>query len=124
MIKIDLSVREALNMISNGCSLEMHEKICTALEVALGTNQRRRLTVTGGMSTDNRIPCIKAIRLATGWGLKETKDWTDVLCGRYDEGLGRWVSGDRTHSMVLPTPHAAEQLLDNLTALGCVGHIS
>jgi hypothetical protein len=124
MIKIELSVRESLNMIANGCSLDMFDKIVCALEVALGVNQRRCVTITGGMNLDNRIPCIKAIRLHTGWGLKEAKDWTDFLVGgwKYD----KWHSAPTgtKQSMMLKTPEAAEALLRELTTLGCEGYLS
>jgi hypothetical protein len=123
MIKIDLSVREALTMISNGCSLDMFEKIVTALEVALGVNQRCAVTITSGMTTDNRIPCIKAVRKHTGWSLKETKEWTDDLVGRYDSDWG-YRSGGRTITTTLKTPEAAENLLRDLATLGCEGYLS
>lgn len=123
MIKLDMSVREALTMVSNGCGHEMFERIVTALEMALGVNQRRMVTITRGMSTDNRIPCIKAIRLHTGWGLKEAKDWTDVLVGTYDSNW-KYRSSGRANSMTLKTPEAAENLLRDLTALGCEGFLS
>lgn len=122
MIKVELSVREALNMVANGCSLDMFEKIVTSLEVALGVNQRCMVTITN-MSIDNRIPCIKAIRLATGWGLKEAKDWTDVLIGRYNAS-GFWTGGAKEHTMKLKTPEVAEQLLRDLVGLGCEGFLS
>jgi hypothetical protein len=122
MIKLELTVREAMNLASN-CSLDLHDKIVTALEVALGVNQRRRVTITGGMSTDNRIPCIKAIRLHTGWGLKESKDWTDVIVGRYDS-YGVWINGGDKNTVMLKTPEAAEQLLRDLVGLGCEGFLS
>jgi len=124
MIKIELSVRESLNMIANGCSLDMFDKIVCALEVALGVNQRRTVTITGGMTLDNRIHCIKAIRLHTGWGLKEAKDWSDYLVGgwKYD----KWYPAPAgvKHSMTLKTPEAAEALLRELTTLGCEGFLS
>jgi hypothetical protein len=124
MIKIELSVRESLNMIANGCSLDMFDKIVCALEVALGVNQRRMVTITAGMNTDNRIACIKAIRMHTGWGLKEAKDWSDYLVGgwKYD----KWYAAPTgtKHSMTLKTPEAAEALLRDLTTLGCEGFLS
>jgi hypothetical protein len=124
MIKVELSVRESLNMIANGCSLDMFEKIVCALEVALGVNQRRVVTITRGMNTDNRISCIKAIRLHTGWGLKESKEWTDYLVGgwKYD----KWypAPADVKQSMTLKTPEAAEALLRDLVGLGCEGFLS
>jgi hypothetical protein len=123
MIKVEMSVREALNMVSNGCNLDMFEKIVCSLELALGVNQRRVVTITGGMSTDNRIPCIKAIRLHTGWGLKEAKDWTDVLVGRYGS-YDQWIPGKNKNNITLKTPEAAEALLRDLVGLGCEGFLS
>jgi len=124
MIKIELSVRESLNMIANGCNLDIFEKIVCALEVALGVNQRRVVTITGGMNTDNRIHCIKAIRLHTGWGLKEAKEWSDYLVGgwKYD----KWypAPANTKQSMTLKTPEAAEALLRDLVGLGCEGFLS
>ena len=124
MIKIELSVRESLNMIANGCSLDMFEKIVCALEVALGVNQRRVVTITGGMTLDNRIYSIKAIRLHTGWGLKEAKDWSDYLVGgwKYDKFVP--AKSGAKQSITLKTPEAAEALLRELTTLGCEGFLS
>ena len=124
MIKIDLSVREALNMVRHGCDLDMCEKIITALEVALGVNQRCQVTITGGMNTDNRIPCIKAIRLHTGWGLKESKDWTDVLVGGYKWDRFVPAAPGTKQTITLKTPEAAENLLRDLAGLGCEGYLS
>jgi hypothetical protein len=124
MIKIDLSVREALNLVSNGCNLDMYEKIVCALEMALGVNQRRMVTLTGGLTLDNRIHSIKAIRQHTGWGLKEAKDWTDSLIGgwHYDKFIP--AKPGTKQSITLKTPEAAEQLLRDLTSLGCEGFLS
>ena len=124
MIKIELSVRESLNMIANGCSLDMFEKIVCALEVALGVNQRRVVTITGGMTLDNRIYSIKAIRLHTGWGLKEANDWSDYLVGgwKYDKFVP--AKSGAKQSITLKTPEAAEALLRELTTLGCEGFLS
>ena len=47
MIKVELSVREALNMVaSSHCSVDMFEKIVTSFESALGVNSRCRVTIT------------------------------------------------------------------------------
>ena len=124
MIKIEMSVREALNLVSNGCNLDIYERIVSAFEVALGVNQRRTVTIMGGMNTDNRIPCIKAIRIATGWGLKESKDWTDELMGRWDYNLNRYINGKGRNSITLNTPEQAENLLRELTTLGCEGFLN
>jgi hypothetical protein len=122
MIKIDLTVREAVDFAIY-CPAEMREKIVTAMEVALGVNQRCAVTITSGMTTNNRIPCIKAVRQHTGWSLKEAKEWTDDLVGRYDSDWG-YRSGGRTITTTLKTPEAAENLLRDLTTLGCEGYLS
>jgi len=123
MIKIELTVREAMDLAIY-CPPEMREKIVTALEVVVGENQRRKVTITGGMNLDNRIPCIKAIRLHSGWGLKEAKDWTDILVGgwKYDKFVP--ASYGTKHSITLDSPEAAENLLRDLAGLGCEGFLS
>lgn len=127
MIKIELSVREAMNLATSWAynnDVELYHKIVNALELELGENQRRTVTITRGMTTDNRIRCIKTIRLHTGWGLKEAKDWTDALVGHYNDS-GWWVSGsNRSISVTLKTPEAAENLLRDLAGLGCEGYLS
>ena len=122
MIKIDLTVREAVDLAIY-CPAEMREKIVAALESALGSKEQYHVTITGGMTTNNRIPCIKAVRQHTEWGLKEAKDWTDDLVGRYDSDWG-YRSGGRTITTTLKTPEAAENLLRDLTTLGCEGYLS
>ena len=127
MIKIDLSVREAMNLATSWAynnDAELYHKIVTALEVALGVNQRCTVTVTGGMTTNNRIPCIKAVRQHTGWGLKEAKDWTDGMIGHWDV-YGVWQKGDLNQiSVRLKTKEAAENLLRDLKNIGCEGYLS
>ncbi len=122
MIKLELSVREAMNLATN-CNLEIYERIVTAFEVALGVNQKRMVTITRGMDTNNRISCIKAVRQHTGWGLKESKDWTDGMVGRYDES-GFWRGGGNPITLTAKTPDAAEGLLHDLILLGCEGYLS
>jgi hypothetical protein len=126
MIKIELSVREAMNLATSWAynnDVELYHKIVNALELELGENQRRTVTITRGMTTDNRIRCIKAVRLHTGWGLKEAKDWTDALVGHYNDS-GWWVSGSNRISVTLKTPEVAENLLRDLAGLGCEGYLS
>jgi hypothetical protein len=127
MIKIDLSVREAMYLATNWAynnDADLYHKIVNALETALGVNQNRAVTITGGMNTDNRIPCIKAIRMHTGWGLKESKDWTDVLVGGYKWDRFVPAAPGTKHTITLKTPEAAENLLRDLTGLGCEGYLS
>lgn len=122
MINIQVTVAEAI-AIANTAGNELHDRIVKAIEVALGINQSRDVTITK-MPGDNRIHCIKAIRLHSGWGLKEAKEWTDVLVGRWDSTLNRWVGADAKHTIRLATPVAAEGLLRDLAGLGCEGYLS
>ena len=112
MINLQLTVREAFEL-SNNCSREIYEKILNSFEIALGVNQSRTVTITDGMNLNNRIHCIKTIRHYTGWGLKESKDWTDVLVGSCTK-----------NSITLSTPEAAENLLRDLVDKGCEGYLS
>ena len=123
MINLQLTVAEAID-IANTAGNDLHDRIVKAIELALGVNQSRNVTITGGLNLDNRIACIKAIRLATGWGLREAKEWTDYLVGgwKYDKFIPAKVGVK--HSITLKTPEAAELLLRDLTNLGCEGYLS
>lgn len=123
MISIQVTIAEAI-AIANTAGNDLHDRIVKSIEVALGVNQSRIVTITGGLNLDNRIPCIKAIRLATGWGLKESKKWTDYLVGgwKYDKFIPAPIGAKQ--SITLATPQAAENLLRELTSLGCQGYLS
>ena len=124
MIKIEMTVREAMAMVSLGCGMDMYEKIVVALETALKVNNYCTMTITGGMTQENRLPCIKAIRQYTGWGLKEAKDWSDYLVGNWQNEQWYPAPFGTRQSMTLKTPEAAECLLRDLTTLGCEGCLS
>jgi len=123
MINLQLSVREAMEL-SFYAREDIRERITQAFEMALGVNQRCTVTITNGMTLDNRIHCIKAIRLHTGWGLKESKDWTDVLVGGWKNDRFVPAQNGIKQSITLKTPEAAENLLRDLADLGCEGYLS
>jgi ribosomal protein L7/L12 len=123
MINLQLTVREAMEL-SFYAREDIRERITQAFEMALGVNQRCTVTITNGMTLDNRIHCIKAIRLHTGWGLKESKDWTDVLVGGWKNDRFVPAKNGIKQSITLKTPEAAENLLRDLTTLGCEGYLS
>ena len=123
MINLQLSVREAMEL-SFYAREDIRERITQAFEMALGVNQRCTVTITNGMTLDNRIHCIKAIRLHTGWGLKESKDWTDVLVGGWKNDRFVPAKNGIKQSITLKTPEAAENLLRDLAGLGCEGYLS
>jgi ribosomal protein L7/L12 len=127
MINLQLTVREAMYLASNWAynnDVELYHKIVNSFEIALGVNQNRTVTITGGMTLDNRIYCIKAIRTHTGWGLKESKDWSDYLVGgwKYDKFVP--AAAGAKNSVTLDTPEAAENLLRDLVDKGCEGFLS
>jgi ribosomal protein L7/L12 len=123
MISIKITVAEAIAMAHTG-SNELHDRIVQAIEIGLGINQNRTVTITSGMTLDNRIHCIKAIRLHTGWGLKESKEWSDYLVGgwKYDKFVP--AAAGAKNSITLDTPEAAENLLRDLVGHGCEGFLS
>ena len=125
MVKLELTVREALWLLNKAEDYStIYDKIVGAFESALGVNQRRMVTITGGMTLDNRISCIKAIRFHAGWGLKESKDWTDTLVGGWKNDRFVPAQPGTRHTITLKTPEAAENLLRDLTSAGCEGFLS
>lgn len=81
MINIGMTIREAISMASSSsCTGDMYERIVAAIENACG---EATLNVTlRWFPSHQMIPAIKVLRLATGWGLKESKDFCDVVRGR------------------------------------------
>ena len=121
MIKIEVTVAEAIG-IANTAGNDLHDRIVKAIELAMGVNTSCNVTITK-MGYNERLHCIKTIRNATGWGLKEAKDWVDVISG-YKNAYGDWVDGGKKNTVTLATPSAAESLLRDLTGYGCVGYLS
>ena len=128
MINVSLTVREAI-LIASKCDEyggdeghNLRDRIIRAMELAMVDDTRCSVTITRGMNMDNRIPCIKAIRKHTGWGLKESKAWTDPITGYYS-GTGHWVSGGDQNTVHLKSNEAAESLLRELVGLGCEGYL-
>jgi hypothetical protein len=122
---VSLTVREALWILSKIESYDtIYDKISIAFEDALKVNRNKTVTITGGMTLDNRIYCIKAIRTHTGWGLKEAKDWSDVLVGGWKYDTFVPATPGTKNSVTLSTPEAAENLLRDLVDKGCEGFLS
>ncbi len=125
MINISLTVREAMWILSKIESYDtIYDKIALAFEDALKVNRNKTVTITGGMTLDNRIYCIKAIRNHTGWGLKEAKDWSDALVGGWKYDTFVPATPGTKNSVTLSTPEAAENLLRDLVDKGCEGFLS
>jgi len=111
MISIGMTIREMVSMASNTDSPDLYERIIKALEEATG-NVKRLVGCRGvrfdGQFWDHKIPAIKALRLATGWGLKESKEWVESC--QYDS---------KANFTPPLSQEVAEKLSAELTACGC-----
>jgi hypothetical protein len=94
MINIQMTVREIAWLISQcgDYQCELYGRAVSALEAAypgkeVGTN----VTILC-VPQDSFIPVIKIIRKYTKWGLKDTKDWLDVVRGQWVSN-GYWDNG-------------------------------
>jgi hypothetical protein len=80
MINVEMTVREAVDLIGNTLNHpELRERMIKALETVAGDG-RSTLTLHS-FPQDRKISCIKAIRNGMQWGLKESKDWIEVVQG-------------------------------------------
>ena len=112
MINVGMTIREMVSLASNpSCTGDLYERIIKALEEATG-NVKRLVGCKGvnynGQFWDHKIAAIKALRLATGWGLKESKEWIESC--QYDS---------RNNFTPPLSPEVAEKLRTELTACGC-----
>lgn len=112
MINVGMTIREMVSLASNpSCTGDLYERIIKALEEA--TNNVKKLVACNGVAYDgqfwdHKISAIKCVRLATGWGLKDTKDWVEEC---------------QYHSKTMFTgpldPAVADKLCGELTKMGC-----
>lgn len=123
MISVEMSVRDMVDMatVARYNNPDLYEQIVKALISACSAGAaatKSRVTVVS-MNQDRFIACIKALRLVTGYGLKEAKDFFDEVRGPW-QGGGSWqYSGGRPNSIVLQADKA-KKLFDELGKLGCV----
>lgn len=118
MINLCLTVRECLNLAVS-CEAAVFEKIVQGLEQAVGEDSRLVVTVTHVPSAE-RIDCIRLLREYTGWGLREAKEWVDVVVGWSHNQ--QFVEG-RSNSIRLATNEQAREMLADLANLGCEAHL-
>ena len=81
MISVGMTVREAIALAASNINGDMYERIVTAIENAC--NEATMNVTLRWFPSHQMILSIKALRLATGWGLKEIKDFCDIVRGRY-----------------------------------------
>jgi len=121
MNTIALSVSAAINMLRSATTPEWIkdeiqfciEKIAVSAAVPVAC-ETLTLTLNRVCAPDiNKIKCIAAVRNNLGWGLKEAKDWVEIVIGKgdYSKGyyndMGEWVpsvtyNGGRPASLVGP----------------------
>lgn len=109
MISVEMTIREAVGVAKDTDSIDLYERIVQALERA--ANEAKRIVGCGRVHHnpwDHKIPAIKSLRLATGMGLKDAKDWIENV--QYD---------GKTMFTVPLDPEAAEKLRTELVACGC-----
>ena len=123
MISVDVTVSEAIEMITHvGFHTDLGRKIVYSIAAKCGEHGNNMVITVSSINPENMIPCIKALRNHVRWGLKEAKDFFDVVRGRY------YASSTDTHysyrdgrpnSLTLPTA-TANKLATELRALGCI----
>ena len=117
MISVEMTVREAVWLATQSESnIDMYNRIINALEVKCG--ELKVTMVVHSVPRDNFIPCIKILRFHLGWGLKDAKDWLDVVRGRWstpdnDYVGGRWNSINKESDV-------AVKMASELRSKGCV----
>lgn len=112
MINVGMTIREMVSLASNpSCTGDLYERIIKALEEATGNVKRLvgcKNVHYDGQFWDHKIAAIKALRLATGMGLKDAKDW--IESAQYDSK--NMFTGPLD-------PEVAEKLRTDLKACGC-----
>jgi ribosomal protein L7/L12 len=127
MINVGMTIREMVSIASNGsCSGDLYERIIKALELATGNEKLQALELATGNEKllvgcngvkgesrydtqywDHKIPAIESLRLATGMGLKDAKDWVEDV--QYHSGTKYTGPLD---------PEVAQKLCDELKKCG------
>lgn len=80
MINVDMTVREAISLIETIGDIPLRDRLIKAIEVAAG-DANTSLTLHT-IPESRYIRVIQTVRLGMGWGLKECKEWADVVRGK------------------------------------------
>lgn len=115
MINVEMTVREAVALAIH-TNAEMYERIIHALEAKCG--EVKAVMTVRHVPRDNFIACIKAIRNHLSWGLRETKDFLDVVRGGWDSTVNDYVDG-QPNSMVNDSDIIIK-IASELRSQGCI----
>ena len=129
MINVQMTVREIAWLIAQ-CGDYQCELYGRAVEALVGACEKTGTNVTvKSVPQDNFISAIRIIRNYTRWGLKDTKDWMDVVrgswqsAGHYENGTyvstGSY-SGGRPNTLTVTFGRDAIALAEELRGIGCV----
>ena len=127
MINVEMTVRDAMEIAekSKHSNPGLYERIVTALTVACSAAvvaAKSRVTVHT-LLEGQFIDCIRVFRPTTGLGLREAKDFFDVVRGQWMGYGSNKYTGGQPNSITLETAKA-KQLYDELSKLGCEVSIS
>jgi hypothetical protein len=120
MINVEMTVREAVWLATQSESnIDMYNRIITALEVKYG--EFKVVMTVRHVPRDNFIPCIKILRSHLGWGLKDAKDWLDVVRGRWSSYENEYVDGKS--NCLTKESDVIVKMASELRSQGCVVEI-
>lgn len=131
-VNIALSLSAALLLLRNDHLDEaVRDAVQTAIEKAFNVaSSTHKLNLTlKSVVPDQKIPCIAAIRHSLGWGLRECKEFVEVVLGKpdysngYYNDIGGWVTnvkyyGGQQNTLTIDAADAAN-LQTKLRELGC-----
>ncbi len=119
MINLALTVREAMWILSKCESYDsVYDKVVTAVEKAIMNPPNSTNVTVKSVPQDNFISAIRIIRNYTRWGLKDTKDFLDVV-------RGPWLStgsyaGGKPNTLTVTFGVDAIAMAEELRRIGCV----
>lgn len=124
-MSISISVRDAIALLTGGeASNDVCENIIKSLEEKCG----KTTVPTGDLNLtlksfpiDRRIRVIQAIRTNIGWGLRESKEFCDVVSGPYDFNNHSSVGG--APNTLTASKDCVDRLNKALVSLGCETHV-
>ena len=111
MINVGMTIREMVSIASKTDCNDLYERIIKALELATG-NEKLLVACNGVRHAtqywDGKIAAIKSLRLATGMGLKDAKDWIEEAANYHKTMFTKPLE-----------PEVAHKLCEELGRLAC-----
>ena len=134
-INLSLALTSALSLLRNtSISDTIRDEIQRAIESGLSPSDRGcsestyRMNLTlQSVPVDNKIKCIAAVRNTLLWGLKDSKDFVDVVLGRLDlsngayDDNGNWAPTYKggTPNTLTERTELVRDLAYQLSEMGC-----